>query len=82
MKSAKEILCIIIIIISLLSLNQRVMTSGPQTEARGPDTARRHIWPGPLNNTRDTLWFIFSVWPRKSSTSRCQIERNTGEKVR
>ena len=36
-----------------------IYTRCPQTTAHGPDTARLHIWPGPLNNTRDALWFIF-----------------------
>jgi len=46
------------------------VTSGPQTKAR------LHIWPRPLNNTRDALWFFFQSVHTNQKTSPCQIERN------
>jgi len=36
-----------------------VWSSGPQTTARGPDTARLHVWSSPLNNTRKPTYDFF-----------------------
>jgi len=40
-------------------LHHMNLTSGPQTTARGPDSARLHIWTGPLNNIRRVPIYYF-----------------------